>query len=32
MLKKFRALPEVEYAEPDYVVTIQKKPEKPQEK
>ena len=32
MLKKFQALPEVEYAEPNRVVAIQEKPEKPQEK
>jgi hypothetical protein len=32
MRKKFQALPEVEYAEPDYTVTIQEKPESPQAK
>jgi thermitase len=32
MVKKFQALPEVEYAEPNRVVTIQEKPEKLQEK
>jgi len=29
MRKKFQALPEVEYAEPNYTVTIQKKSEDP---
>jgi hypothetical protein len=32
MVKKFQALPEVEYAEPDYTVTIQEKPEGPRVK
>ena len=32
MQKKFQALPEVEYAEPNYTVTIQEKPERPQAK
>ena len=31
MVKKFQALPEVEYAEPNRVVTIQEKPEKPRQ-
>ena len=32
MVKKFQALPEVEYAEPNHTVTIQEKPESPREK
>jgi hypothetical protein len=31
MVKKFQALPGVEYAEPNRVVTIQEKPEKPRQ-
>jgi hypothetical protein len=32
MAKKFQSLPEVEYAEPNYTVTIQEKPEGPRVK